>query len=448
MKSAESSNGTAPDPAFARFHALSPAEQIVAIMDRIYRNGLTTTSGGNLSVLAPDGSLWISPSGIDKGTLTPADIMCVRPDGSVLGPHKPSCEYPFHSGVCRMCPDVKAILHAHPPALVSFSIASKQPDVTVFPHTMSLCGEIGFAPYDVPGSRELGDKISAVFVRGPRTVMLENHGVCLGGSSLLENYLRFEALDFCARTIWFASLLGEEPVSLSEAQISAYREAQNEAFEPYSPAPPSKAETALRASVAALVRRCVRQQLFTGASGAFAARLDGETFLVTPAVCDRAELTPDELVLVRGESCEAGKTPDPRSGFFRRVFQARPDVNALTAANPPAIGAYLISRASFNPRVIPESFIQLRETPAFSFDSVLADPGELVRTLSQRFPVVLVENDAVLTCGRTPVEAFDRLEVTEYSAKAAIMARSFGGLRPITDSQVEDLVEAFGLPRE
>ena len=438
----------AQNTAFTRFNALPPAEQIVAIMNRIYENGMTTTSGGNLSVLSPDGSLWISPSGIDKGTLRPADIMCVRPDGTVLGPHKPSCEYPFHSGVCRMCSDVKSILHAHPPALVSFSIAGKIPDTAVFPRTKSLCGEVGFAQYDIPGSRALGDKISAVFAQGPRTVMLENHGVCLGGASLLENYLRFETLDFCARTIYLASLLGCEPVALTDAQIGAYTAAQNEEYEHFTPEPASDRENELRATVAALVRRCVRQKLFTGASGAFAARLDAESFLVTPAVCDRADLAPDELVLVRGASCEAGRTPDPRAGFFRDLFAARPDVNAATAANPPAIGAYLITHAQFNPRVIPESFIQLRETRSFTFDAALTDPGELLRTLSQRFPVVLVENDAVLTCGRTPVEAFDRLEVTEYSAQAAIMARSFGGLRPITDSQVEDLVDAFDLPRE
>lgn len=63
-----------------------------------------------------------------------------------------------------------------------------------------------------------------------------------------------------------------------------------------------------------------------------------------------------------------------------------------------------------------------------------------------RHPVVLVRNDAVLTCGRTPLEAFDRLEVTDYSAQATIAAQSFGGLRPITDAQVEDLVTAFDLP--
>ena len=429
------------------FDYLHPAEQIVAIMNRIYENGMTTTSGGNLSVLDPDGDMWISPSGIDKGSLRPADIMRVRPDGSILGPHKPSCEYPFHSSIFRMCRDVKAILHAHPPALVSFSIAGLVPDTAVFPRTKRLCGDAGFAPYDVPGSDALGKKISAVFAQGPRTVVLENHGVCLGAKSLLEAYLRFETFDFCARTIYQASLLGGVK-PLSDAQIAAFAEDKNGAFTVFAPGPRSSAELELRAATAALVRRCVRQKLFTGASGSYAVRVEGEKFLVTPADCDRATLRPDELVLIDGTRFEAGKTPDPRTWFFKMVFDAQPTLNAVCAANPPAIGAYLISHAEFNPRVIPESFIQLRETPAFAFDDALAAPESVARTLSARHPVALVRNDAVLTCGRTPLEAFDRLEVTDYSAQATIAAQSFGGLRPITDAQVEDLVTAFNLPTE
>ena len=429
------------------FDSMSPAEQIVAIMNRIYENGMTTTSGGNLSVLDSDGSMWISPSGIDKGSLRPSDIMRVDASGCITGPHKPSCEYPFHSSIFRMCRDVKAILHAHPPALVSFSIAGLVPDTAVFPRARTMCGDVGFAPYDVPGSAALGQKISAVFAQGPRTVVLENHGVCLGGKSLLEAYLRFETLDFCARTIYQASLLGGAK-PLTDARIEAYSADKNTAFSAFTPGPRSSAELELRSTTAALVRRCVRQKLFTGATGAYAVRIDGNKFLVTPADCDRANLQPDDFVLIDGTRFEAGKTPDPRTWFFKMVFDAQPAVNAVCAANPPAIGAYLISRAEFNPRVIPESLKQLRQTPPISFDDALATPESVARKLSARYPVVLVQNDAVLTCGRTPLEAFDRLEVTEYSAKAAIAARSFGGLRPITDAQVEDLVEAFDLPRK
>ena len=96
---------------------LHPKEQIVIAMTRIYERGLTTLSGGNISVIDEAGDLWISPSGIDKGNLTPDDIMCVKKNGEIVGKHKPSSEYPFHRAIYQMRPDLKALIHAHPPRL-------------------------------------------------------------------------------------------------------------------------------------------------------------------------------------------------------------------------------------------------------------------------------------------------------------------------------------------
>ena len=82
-----------------RFELLHPADRLVMMMRRIYYRGMTTTSGGNLSIRDEDGDIWITPGGIDKGTLTRDDIMRVRADGSIAGRHKPSSEYPFHLAV-------------------------------------------------------------------------------------------------------------------------------------------------------------------------------------------------------------------------------------------------------------------------------------------------------------------------------------------------------------
>ena len=62
---------------------IHPSDQLVMFMQRIYDKGLTTTSGGNLSILDDDGNIWITPAGVDKGTLTRGDIVCVKPDGTV-----------------------------------------------------------------------------------------------------------------------------------------------------------------------------------------------------------------------------------------------------------------------------------------------------------------------------------------------------------------------------
>ena len=108
-----------------KFEYLHPRDEIIEIINRVYRMGMTTTSGGNLSIKDDDGCIWITPSGIDKGTLTPKDIVKVLPDMTYEGIHVPSSELPFHSEMYKVRPDVKAIVHAHPPALVSFAIARK-----------------------------------------------------------------------------------------------------------------------------------------------------------------------------------------------------------------------------------------------------------------------------------------------------------------------------------
>ena len=56
---------------------IHPADQLVMFMQRIYDKGLTTMSGGNLSIRDTEGNIWITPAGIDKGTLTRKDIICV-----------------------------------------------------------------------------------------------------------------------------------------------------------------------------------------------------------------------------------------------------------------------------------------------------------------------------------------------------------------------------------
>ena len=112
------------------FDLQHPADQLVMIMERIYAYGMTTTSGGNLSILDDNGDVWITPGGIDKGSLTRNDIVRIKADGTIEGIHKPSSELPVHLGIYNTRGDIRAVLHAHPPSLVAFSIARKIPNKT------------------------------------------------------------------------------------------------------------------------------------------------------------------------------------------------------------------------------------------------------------------------------------------------------------------------------
>ncbi len=145
---------------------MHPRDQITMIISRIYKRGMTTTSGGNISVIDENGDIWVTPSAVDKGSLRPSDIMCVKADGSIIGRHKPSSEYPFHKAIYKMRPDIRAIIHAHPPALVSFSIVHEIPDTNIISQAKYICGPIGYATYELPGSELLGERIGRGIQQG------------------------------------------------------------------------------------------------------------------------------------------------------------------------------------------------------------------------------------------------------------------------------------------
>jgi len=106
---------------------MHPSDQITEVIHSIYFRGMTTTSGGNVSITDDCGNVWITPSAIDKGSLTPDDIVCVKPEGSVIGRHEPSSELPFHKAIYKIRPDIKAVIHAHPSGLVSLALCTKFP---------------------------------------------------------------------------------------------------------------------------------------------------------------------------------------------------------------------------------------------------------------------------------------------------------------------------------
>jgi L-fuculose-phosphate aldolase len=167
---------------------MHPAEQLALIIGRIYRSGLTTTSGGNLSIMDENGDMWITPAGVDKGSLTAADIMCVKADGTIVGRHRPSSEYPFHKAIYQIRPKMRAVIHAHPPGLVTFSVIHQIPNTSIIPQAHDVCVPIGFAKYDVPGSNALGESIAAEFQKNPeyKAVIMENHNLSILGKLNVE----------------------------------------------------------------------------------------------------------------------------------------------------------------------------------------------------------------------------------------------------------------------
>src|SRR5437660_1147226 len=142
---------------------LHPRDEILQAMQRIYRYRMTTTSGGNLSIREENGDIWITPARLDKGALTRNDIVLVRADGRIESRRQPSSELPLHLAIYRARADLRGIVHAHPTGLVAFSLVHQVPDTSLFHQARHVCGEAGFAAYELPGSEALGRTTAATF---------------------------------------------------------------------------------------------------------------------------------------------------------------------------------------------------------------------------------------------------------------------------------------------
>ncbi|MCL1844524.1 MAG: class II aldolase/adducin family protein [Defluviitaleaceae bacterium] len=468
-----------------------PAEQLVAVMNRIYGGKLTTTSGGNLSVIDENGDIWITPSGVDKGALTPEDIIRVTPGGEIIGRHKPSIELPFHASVYKKrgardaaagaeqgiaprgeggriphCKNIRAILHAHPPKMCAFSVLRRLPMPNLTVSSREIFEKIAVAPYAIPGSAELGEIISDKFAEGAENkkaeiVVLENHGVVVAGEDLFDCFMRFEALEGAAELEILASKIGKiSPLRDADFEKSKIVDVgdRNDFSAAEKSTDGSPEEAAIRREIIALTRRACKQGLFASTHGTFSAKLPCGGFIITPSELDRAYLTEGDLIKMRAKRaldaediCRSRripskpeavsrsiKMPADATGLHAEIYKKHPEIRSIITAEPPHAMAFAITDATFDPRTIPESYIFLRNIKKVDSSAATAE-------LSARTPVLICKNHQILATGTSPLHAFDRLEVCEATANSIIAAKGMGEIFHISDEEIKELDKAFNL---
>jgi len=425
-----------------QYDLIHPREQLVELMSRIYRYGMTTTSGGNMSIRDNKGDIWITPAGVDKGSLTWDDIVRVKANGEIKGRYKPSSEFPFHKAIYETRNDINGVVHAHPSALVSFSIVRKKPPTRIIPQARKICGRVGYAAYALPGSEKLGQNIALAFKEGFDSILMENHGVVCGGKSVLDAFHRFETLDFCARIAIKAKMLGGYN-ELNDEQLALLDHTKNYLVE-FEPHNRTNQEKALRRHIIKIVRRAYDQQLMISTEGVISVRLQDDSFLITPVSKDRRLIDIYDVVLIQNRHRERGKLPSRAVLLHDRIYRDHPNIQAIISAQSPNAAAFSISNQKFETRSIPESYLLLRDIPQIPFGPQYLNEKEISTKLSlDKNPVILLNNDAILTVGASLLEAYDRLEVAEFSARSLIDATVLGGMVTINKEQKRDLEEFF-----
>lgn len=185
---------------------------IVEIGRRLWLRGFVASNDGNISVRIGDDRLLMTPTGVSKGFMTPDMMVITDMDGTLVsGPpgRRPSSEMKMHLVAYRERPDVKAVVHAHPPLATGFAVAGIPLDRAVLAEVVTTLGSVPIAEYATPSTEELPEAVRP-FVRAHDGMLLANHGALTLGSDLYSAYYKMETIEHFARISLVARQLGRE----------------------------------------------------------------------------------------------------------------------------------------------------------------------------------------------------------------------------------------------
>ena len=194
-----------------------------------YERRLLVAMDGNLSALLPSGNVLCTRAGCHKGFLTDDDLMVIDRRGNVIrGTGKPTSEMAMHLACYDARPDIAAVVHAHPPISIAFTIANKSLARCVLPEVVLTLGVVPTIDYQTTGTSALADKVGSA-IQNHDAVLLDRHGAVCVGQNLLEAFCRLETMEHTALITKMAHDLGgikelpaEESIKLRSMGLKRY----------------------------------------------------------------------------------------------------------------------------------------------------------------------------------------------------------------------------------
>jgi L-fuculose-phosphate aldolase len=181
---------------------------LVEICHRLYRQGMIAAGDGNVSARLDDERVLVTPTGFHKGFIREDDLVITDLQGKLLrGTKKPSSEFLMHELIYAERPEMRAVVHAHPPITVGLALAGVSLAQCVLSETCLVLGAILTAPYSTPTTHEVPDVLRP-YVRQSNAVVMDRHGALTYGRSLDEAYNRMEAMEHAAKITHAARVIG------------------------------------------------------------------------------------------------------------------------------------------------------------------------------------------------------------------------------------------------
>jgi L-fuculose-phosphate aldolase len=202
---------------------------IVEFGQRLHARGFVAATDGNLSVRLDDNRLLVTPTCMSKGMMRPGDLVVVDMEGNWLsGRRKVSSEIGMHLMIYRLRPDVRGIVHAHPPTATGFAASGLGLSQPLVCEVVVGLGSIPLARYGTPGTPELTDALEPL-IPNHDAVLMANHGVVTFGASLENAYMKMETVEHFAKIALVTHLLGhEQPLDEKEVEkLVAVRDRYN-----------------------------------------------------------------------------------------------------------------------------------------------------------------------------------------------------------------------------
>jgi L-fuculose-phosphate aldolase len=187
-------------------------QEMIRVGRLLWERGYVAATDGNLSARLGSDRLMATASGLSKGFLSTNDLVVLRLDGNPISSYrgraqKPSSELSMHLEVYRQRPDVRAVVHAHPPIATAFSIAGVSLARCVIPEVIVTLGSIHTTEYATPGTGEVSESIRHS-IRDYDAIILTHHGSLTVGRTLWEAYLHLEKVEHTAQITLAAQQLG------------------------------------------------------------------------------------------------------------------------------------------------------------------------------------------------------------------------------------------------
>ncbi len=183
-------------------------QEICDIGSRLYKKGFAAANDGNISYRIGENEVICTPTMMTKGFMKPDDLCVVDMEGKQLaGRRKRTSEVLLHLALMKERPEIKSVVHCHPPHATAFGIAREPVPQCVLPEVEIFIGDVPIAKYAIPGGQEFADTILP-FVHKSNVIILGNHGTVSFDATVEKAYWWTEVLDAYCRMLMLARGLG------------------------------------------------------------------------------------------------------------------------------------------------------------------------------------------------------------------------------------------------